>query len=93
MDRRRSVRVQVAQAPRFALRVGGLKVVQQLLIVQVPQPRAVVRHTVGISGDEEIPLLVAVRPLVHRPQVDEIPFLEMDQERGTASLYAPHRSV
>ena len=38
MNRRRSVRVEVAEAPRLALRVGGLKVVQQFLIVQVPQP-------------------------------------------------------
>ena len=38
MDRRRSVRVQAAESPRLALRVGGLKVVQQLLVGQVPQP-------------------------------------------------------
>ena len=66
VDRRRSVRVQVAEPPRLALRVGGLEVVQQLLVVQVPQPRAIVRHPVGISRDEEVPLLIAVRALVHR---------------------------
>ena len=38
MDRRRSVRIQAAESPRLALRVGGLKVVQQLLVGQVPQP-------------------------------------------------------
>ena len=44
MDRRRRVRVQVAEAPRLALWVGGLEVVQQLLVIQVLQPRAVVRY-------------------------------------------------
>ena len=38
VDRGRSVRVEAAEAPRLALRVGGLKVGQQLLVVQVPQP-------------------------------------------------------
>ena len=33
MDRRRRVRVQVAKAPRLALRIGGLEVVQQLLVI------------------------------------------------------------
>ena len=72
MDRRRSVRVHVAKAPRLALRVGGLEVVHQLLVIQVPQPRAVVRHAVGISGDEEIALLVAVHSLVHRGQPEQV---------------------
>ena len=36
MDRRHSVRIQAAELPRLALRGGGLKVVQQLLVVQVP---------------------------------------------------------
>ena len=65
MDRRRRVRVEVAEAPRLALRVGGLEVVQQLLVVQVLQPRAVVRHAVGIPRDKEVSLLVAVHVLVH----------------------------
>ena len=65
VDRRRRVRVEVAEAPRLALRVGGLEVVQQLLVVQVPQPRAVICHAVGIPRDEEVSLLVAVRSLVH----------------------------
>ena len=72
MNCRRSVRVEVAEAPRLALRVGGLKVVQQFLVVQVPQPRAVVRHPVGLARDEEVPLLVAVRPLVHRRQPEQV---------------------
>ena len=58
--RRRWVRVQVAKAPRLALRVGGLEVVQQLLVVQVPQPRAVVCHSVGVPGYKEVSLLVPV---------------------------------
>ena len=66
MDRRRSVRVQVAESPRLALGVGGLEVVQQLLVIQVPQPRAIVRHPVSISGDKEVLLLIAVRALVHQ---------------------------
>ena len=33
MNRRRSVRVEVAEAPRLALRVGGLEVVQQLQVI------------------------------------------------------------
>ena len=65
MDRRRSVRVQAAESPRLALRVGGLEVVQQLLVGQVPKPRAVVRHPIGVAGDEKIPLLITVHPLMH----------------------------
>ena len=65
MNRGCSVCVKVAKAPQLALRVGGLKIVQQFLVVQVLQPRAVVRHPVGLARDEEVPLLVAVRPLVH----------------------------
>ena len=37
MDRRRSVRIQAAESPRLALWVGVLKVVQQLLGIQMPQ--------------------------------------------------------
>ena len=59
VDRGSSVSVQAAEPPRLALRVGGLKVVQKLLVVQVPQPRAVVCHPVGISKDEEVLLLIA----------------------------------
>ena len=65
MDRGSSVSVQAAEPPRLTLRVGGLEVVQQLLVVQVPQPRAVVSHPVGVSRDEEVALLIAVQPLVH----------------------------
>ena len=36
MDYRRCVRIQVTKAPRLALRIGGLEVVQQLLVIQVP---------------------------------------------------------
>ena len=38
VDRIRSVSVEAAEPPRLALRVGGLKVGQQLLVVQVPEP-------------------------------------------------------
>ena len=38
MDRSRRLNVQVAEAPRLALRIGGLEVVQQLLVIQVLQP-------------------------------------------------------
>ena len=72
MNCRRSVCVEVAEAPRLALRVGGLKVVQQVLVVQVSQPRAVIRHPVGLARDEEVPLLVAVRPLVHQQQPKQV---------------------
>ena len=39
MNRGCSVHVKVAKAPRLALRVGGLKIVQQLLAVQVCHSR------------------------------------------------------
>ena len=38
VDRGSSISVQAAEPPRLALRVGGLEVVQQLLVVQMPQP-------------------------------------------------------
>ena len=38
MDCRSSVSVKVAELPWLALRVGGLEVVQQLLVIQIPQP-------------------------------------------------------
>ena len=72
MDRRCSVRVEASKVPRLALQVGGLESVQQLLVVQVPQPRAVVCHPVGLPRDEEVPLLVAVRLLVHRRQPEQV---------------------
>ena len=50
----------MAESPRLALRVVGLKVVKQLLVVQVSQPRAIVRYPVGISKDEEVLHMVKV---------------------------------
>ena len=93
MDRGCRVSVEAAEPPRLALRVGGLKVGQQLLVVQVPQPGAIVRHPVGDARDEEVPLLIAVRPLMHRRQPEQVGCWRCRRHRSFGGPAEPSRVV
>ena len=53
------------------LQVGGLKIVQQLLAVHVLALSSCL-PSVGFARDEEVPLLVAVRPLMHQQQLEQV---------------------
>ena len=72
MDRRGRGVVKVAEPPRSGLWVMHIEVPNQLLVAEVPQAGAVIRHVIGVAWEVEGLLLVAKHPLVHRLEPQQV---------------------
>jgi hypothetical protein len=62
----------VADAPGGCLRVGEIKVSEQGVVREVPQPAGVIRHGVESARDIMVACMVAVRALEERVQAEEV---------------------